>query len=104
MKISLQANGVAGLKNWEAEVTATGVTIRYGSDGKKPRTQTIPLSACVNNSATEEALKRADAKRKEGYWDVDPGHLASSPPQQPGKPQSTSLDGWLDSAKSNEWF
>jgi predicted DNA-binding WGR domain protein len=100
MKISLQANGVAGPKMWEVEVTPSGVTIRYGSVGKKPRTQSIPLSACENGSATDEALKRAQAKRDEGYWDVEPGQTADSTTQS-SQPQPGNR---LDSFKSNDWF
>jgi len=101
MKISLQNNGVAGLKMWEATVTPAGITIAFGSVGKKPRTQTIPLSACENGDAEAEARKRAEAKRKEGYWDVaatsDP---SASPSSQPaGRPANT-----LDAFEKNEWF
>jgi len=99
MKISLLAQGRAGAKAWEVEATSSGVTIRYGSIGKKLRTQTIPLSACENGNAMDEALKRAEAKRNEGYEDVDTGQPASTPaqPQQTGPAR-------LDSIKVNNWF
>jgi predicted DNA-binding WGR domain protein len=105
MKITLHNNGAAGLKMWEAEVTSQGVTIRYGSVGKNPRTQQIPLSACQNKSAMDEAIKRANAKRKEGYWDVAQSNTTSAPPKIPTNPKSASvaMDA-LDSFQSNEWF
>ncbi len=99
MKISLIAQGRSGAKAWEVEATSSGVTIRYGSIGRKLRTQTIPLSACENGNAMDEALKRAEAKRNEGYEDVDRGQPATSPaqPQQAGPAR-------LDSIKVNNWF
>lgn len=99
MKISLQSDGVAGPKMWEAEATPAGVTIRYGTVGRKPRTQTIPLTACMNGSATDEILKRAETKRKEGYWDYEPGIEPDL-----SKAQPVANPGRLDSLKSNDWF
>ncbi|NLC22084.1 MAG: WGR domain-containing protein [Halomonadaceae bacterium] len=104
MKITLHNNGTAGLKMWEAEVSSQSVTIRYGTVGKKPRTQIIPLAACINNSAMEEAIKRANAKRKKGYWDVEQ-QSATTPPRIPTEPKSVTVaTGALGSHQSNEWF
>lgn len=101
MIISLQNKGLTGLKMWEATVTSSGVAISFGSVGKKPRTQTIPLSACQNLNAAEEAHKRADAKRKEGYWDVLPTGATGTFPEAK---QSPSAPSGLHSIKTNEWF
>lgn len=104
MKISLRGEGVTGEKMWEAEVTSQGVKIRYGSVGKKPRTQVVPIAACKNRNATDEAVKRAEAKRKEGYWDVDPED--NKDPQnavQETRSKALKKEG-LGSIKVNNWF
>lgn len=100
MLISLRNNGATGEKMWEAEVTPKGVTIRFGKVGKKPRTQSIPLSACVNQNAVDEALSRAGRKRNEGYWDIDPVIPKPNRNEQAKPPTEVSL-GVI---APREWF
>jgi len=104
MKISLRAEGLTGEKMWEAEVTPQGVSIRHGSVGKKPKSQLVPLAACKNRNATDEAVKRAEAKRKSGYWDVDPEDNADPKNAVSAKPSKSKDKADLGSIKVNNWF
>lgn len=103
MKISLRAKGATGAKVWIAETTSQGVLISYGTLGRRLRTQTIPLFACQNGSAEDEALSRASAKRLKGYEDnpddVDTGKLTAST-----KPKSRPTLLGLGDIKVNNWF
>lgn len=103
MRISLKAQGSNGEKVWIAQTNPLGVLISYGSAGTRLRTQTIPLNACVNGSAVEEALKRANLKRRKGYEDnrddVQPESFAT-----PKKPVTRSTPHGLGDIKVNEWF
>jgi predicted DNA-binding WGR domain protein len=104
MKISLRNESVTGEKMWEAEVTPQGVRIRYGAVGKKPRTQLVPLAACKNRNATDEAVKRAEAKRKDGYWDVDPRDNTDPQTAVASTRSDVVKKDDLGSIKKNTWF
>lgn len=104
MKISLRAAGVAGEKMWEVEVTPQGVRIQYGSVGKNPKTQIVPIAACKNRNATDEAVKRAEAKRRDGYWEVDPADNADPKKAVPETRSESLKKGGLSSIKVNTWF
>lgn len=109
MIVSLRSDGAAGEKMWQAESSGAGVTIKFGSVGKKPRTQLIPLSKCSNQSSEEELLKRADQKRSSGFWDVDPDmslteDQSTVTPQQADTANNAKSAYGMDGVKPLEWF
>lgn len=108
MRILLNDYGANNtIKMWEVTAHTDGITIYYGTVGKKPRTQTIPLSSCLNGSPDAEAETRAFKKKQSGYWVVhEDGPLPSKPIPETAKKKPVRSRNLADSLASleNAWF
>lgn len=109
MIVSLRSAGAAGEKMWQAESTDSGVVIKFGSVGKKPRSQHIPLSKCTNRSPEEELLKKAEQKRSSGFWDVEPDmSITVGQDAEIRQPKATANNAssafGMAGVKPHEWF
>ena len=54
-------------KVWEGRTTAHGITIQYGTDGRKLRTRYIPLAQIVNGDTQGSLEALAQVQLQHGY-------------------------------------
>lgn len=57
---------------WEAEASPDGLLIKKGREGKKPRTQRIPVKQCLEGEPGRELAKRRADLLAKGYTDLEP--------------------------------
>lgn len=66
---------------WEGETAASGLIIRYGSEGRRLRTQHLPLSLMPGGDLKAALLALAEAKCRQGYQRSWQGYREAYPPQ-----------------------
>lgn len=52
---------------WEGETAAHGLVLRYGCEGRKLRTQHIPLAQVPDGDLPAALLALAEEKQRQGY-------------------------------------
>lgn len=66
---------------WEGETAAHGLVIRYGCEGRRLRTQHIPLARIPDGDLKAALLALADEKRLQGYQRIWQGYREVYPPR-----------------------
>lgn len=74
-------------KVWEGTANAQGITIKYGIDGKKLRTQFIPIAQIPNGDSKSKLEELAQVQIQHGYMMSWQGWL------QPLRPRGSSPKG-----------